>query len=150
MEIQEVSSIQTICLNGRKFWRAFVPSEDCFKTFAESSSLSQLRASSEDFLLIADEDEKFLLFEKKGDLINQVHFDEPFMRPVFGKKDTGFFILVEMPEKNLLICEENIYECKSFNILGNNIFMANIVKNGEEKTLEAWYGYTKQLFYKIY
>ena len=150
MEIQEIKPIQTICLNGKKFWRAFDVAKDCFRTFAELPFSSQLRASSENFLLITDETEgKAWLFERKDGFYNLVFFNGTFMQPLFGNKEVGFFIFIEMPEKNLLVCEENIFECKSYNVLDNNVFTAKIVKNGEEKTLEAWFGYTKQLFYKI-
>lgn len=148
MEIQKINSIQTICLNGKKYWRAFVPSEDCFKTFAELSSSSRVFACSEDFLLITDDENKVFLFEKKDDSVKQVHLNEPFMKSVFGEENTDSFILIELPETNLLICQEKIFLCKSYNV-DKDIFKAKIIEDGKEKDLEAWYGYKKDLVYSI-
>lgn len=153
MEIQNLNSIQTVCANRKKFWRAFNVSEDCFKTFVTLSLTSELIASSDDFLLIGDEDEQVWLFERKGGFFYLVYFDAPFLQSIFGDKVNGFLATIEMPKlcfnSNLLVCEGNIYLCKDCKMLDENIFQAKVFEKLKEEVFQARIGPNKELMWSI-
>ena len=153
MEIQKINPIQTICLNGKKFWRAFDVSEDCFKIFARLSLSSELIASSKDFLLIADEDEHVWKKEKKDFSWRHIYLEGEFLHSVFGDKANGFLVLIDLPDfysvKKLLVCQDMIFICKSGTKLDDNHFQATVLKDGEEKVLSAGIGSDKELIFNF-
>ena len=153
MEIQNLNTIQTVCMNKKKFWRVFDVNEDCFKTFVTLPETSELIAFSDEFLLIADENEQVWLFEKKGGLFYLVYFDEPFLQSIFGDKVNGFLAVIEMPKlcsnSNLLVCEDKIYLCKACKMLDEHIFQAKVFENLREKVFQAKIGPNKELIWSI-
>lgn len=153
MEIQNLNSIQTVCVNRKKLWRVFDTNEDCFKTFVTLSETSELLASSDDFLLLADEEEQVWLFERRGGTYTLVYFDAPFLQSVFGDKVNGFLAIIDMSRlcfnSNLLVCEDKIFLCTSCKLLENNIFQAKVFENLKEKLFQAQIGPNKELIWSI-
>ena len=153
MEIQNVSSFQTICVNGSKIWRVYDPSEDRFKMFTKLTESSEMIASSNDFILIADEDEHVWLFKRKDFSWKQIFMDGNFVSSVFGDRVNGFLALIHLPSfepaKHLLVCQDKIFVCTSCKQIDADNFQAKIIENGEEKELTVWIGSNKELFFSL-
>lgn len=153
MEIQNVSSFQTICVNGSKIWRVYDPSEDRFKMFTKLTETSQMIASSNDFILIADEDEHVWLFKRKDFSWKQIFMEGNFLSSVFEDGVRDFLAIIHLPTfeaaQNLLICQDKIFVCSSYQKLDDCNFQAKVIENGEEKKLTAWIGSDKKLLFYL-